>query len=468
MKLDVSSLARLCEPDTPWPYLDFVPKPQKPGGGFELVRLSEIELRPPTYLIEGVLEAEALGMIFGPSGSCKSFLAIDMAASVAAGAAWHKRATRQGAVVYIAGEGQSGIARRFKAWAAARSVSLARAPVFISRLPPRLTEADSVKAVREAVERVVDEAGEIALVIIDTVNRCFGAGDENSTSDMTRFVDAMAAIRDEFSATVLAVHHAGKDASQGARGSSVLRAAMDFEAGVSRDRAGRVRFGITKMKEAPIPDSPLWFQLVAEPGEAGGSAALEELDEAPGDPGPEAAPEEKLSKGASAVLRAFEKAARKMPEGDGRVDLETWRKCFYEASPLEPAAKKKAFTRGREELVERGRLAVKDDFYTYANPIIAHFMHEAIALERERARARGEAVPGDPEAQGEAVAAPEPLQGHKTASDSDPAHEPSEARGDPEAAAQGEPLLEGDPEAEAALEAFNRKVQQLRDGFTSS
>ena len=451
MKLDVISLAQLCEPDTPWPYLDFVPKPQKPGGGFELVRLSEIELRPPEYLVNGILETGALGMIFGPAGSGKSFLGIDISASVATGSPWHKRATRQGAIAYLAGEGQSGIGRRFKAWEARRNVSLARAPVFISRVPPRLTEADSVEAVREAVARIAEETGEIALVVIDTVNRCFGAGDENSTADMTKFVDAMAAIRDEFSATVLAVHHAGKDASQGARGSSVLRAAMDFEAGVSIDRAGRVRFGITKMKEAPLPPEPLWFQLVEVPGEAGGSAALEEVDEAPGEVA-EAAPEEKLSKGASAVLRAFEKAARKMPEGDGRVDLETWRKCFYEASPLEPAAKKKAFTRGREELVERGRLAVKDDFYTYANPIIAHFMHEAIALEREQARKRGEAVLGEAEAAPEGEAASDP--------------EAPVAQGDPEAAPV-EPLQGSEPDPEALAE-LNRKVQQLRDGFTSS
>lgn len=458
MKIDIATLARLVDAGEAWDYEAFVPKPQKPGGGFELVRLSEIELRPPQYLVEGVLEAEALGMIFGPSGAGKSFVAIDIAASIAAGSPWHKRATRQGAIIYIAGEGQGGIARRFRAWEARRSVSLATAPVFISRVPPRLTEADSVKAVREAVERVADEAGEIALVIIDTVNRCFGAGDENSTSDMSNFVHAMAAIRDQFSATVLAIHHSGKDATQGARGSSVLRAAMDFEAGASIDRAGRVRFGITKMKEAPLPEAPLWFRLTNVPlGEAGSSAVLE-VDEAQGPA--EAAPEEKLSKGAGAVLRAFEKAARKMPEGDGGVDLETWRKCFYEDSPLEPAAKKKAFTRGREELVERARLAVTDDLYRYANPIMRHFMVQAIAFERERARARGEVVPGDPEAQGEAVTAPGPLQGHTTASGPDPAPGPLEARGE----APDEPLQGSDPD----LAELNRKVQQLRDGFTSS
>ena len=452
MKLDVLSIARLCEPPTPWPNEIFIPRPQKPGGGFELVRLSEIELRPLEYLIEGVLEAQALGMIFGPSGAGKSFVAIDMAASIAAGSPWHRRATRQGVVIYIAGEGQSGIAKRFKAWAAARSVSLARAAVFISRVPPRLTEADSVKAVRQAVARIAEETGEIALVIIDTVNRCYGAGDENSTADMTRFVDAMAAIRDEFSATVLAVHHAGKDATQGARGSSVLRAAMDFEAGVSIDRAGRVRFGITKMKEAPLPAEPLWFRLAEVAlGEAGGSAALEEVDEASGPGAPVAAPEEKLSKGAGAVLRAFEKAARKMPEGDVGVGLETWRQCFYEASALEPAAKKKAFTRGREELVERGRLAVKDDLYTYANLIIAHFRREAIALEREQARARGEVVPG------EAVAGSEPAQGSEAASDPEAAQGPLGAQGEAlEPPDPSEPMRGSDPD----LAELNQKVQQ--------
>ena len=452
MKIDIATLARLVDPGTAWDYQAFIPRPQKPGGGFELVRLSEIELRSPQYLVEGILEAEALGMIFGPSGAGKSFVAIDMAASIAAGAAWHKRATRQGAIVYIAGEGQSGIAKRFKAWAARRSVSLARAPVFISRVPPRLTEADSVKAVRQAVARIAEETGEIALVVVDTVNRCFGAGDENSTADMTRFVDAMAAIRDEFSATVLAVHHAGKDATQGARGSSVLRAAMDFEANVSIDRAGRVRFGITKMKEAPLPPEPLWFRLAEVAlGEAGASAVLEPDEaEGPAEPGDLPKPQDRLSKGAQLALACYEKAARTGPEGDGRVTLEAWRSAFYEASPAEPDTKRRQFSRAREELIERGRLIVENDTYRHAQPIVLGFLVSAIRRERgEAPEAAGPVEPlqGEADPEGEAVTGSGPMQRAEAASDPEAAHEPSEAQGErPEADPNG-PLQGGDPEA---------------------
>lgn len=469
MKLDVLELARLCEPDTPWPYLDFLPAPQKPGGSFELVRADRLEVTAPKFLIKDVLETETLAVVFGPPGSGKSFVIVDWACAISTGSPWHDKAVAQGPVIVALGEGAAGFSRRLKAWQIARGVSLAGAPLFVSKRAAALIEKPSVAAMVAAVEAEAEAAGDPALIIFDTLARNSGGFDENSARDMGEIILACDGLKARFGCAVLLVHHSSKNLEAGARGSSALKGAADAEYIVSTDRRG-VRLFPTKLKDAAVWDEPMRFGLRSvDLGEAGSSAVLV-ADEASGPA--EAAPEEKLSKGAGAVLRAFEKAARKMPEGDGAVDLETWRKCFNEASPLEPAAKKKAFTRGREELVERARLAVTDDRYRYANPIMRHFMVQAIAFERERARARGEAVPGDPEAQGEAVTAPGPLQGHTTASGPDPAPGPLEARGDPPEADPNGPLLDGDPapdpDAEADLAELNRKVQQLRDGFTSS
>ena len=60
---------------------------------------------PPKWLIEGILPRWSYGMLYGPSGSGKSFLALEMAICVATGANFHRRATRAtGGAFYVAAE----------------------------------------------------------------------------------------------------------------------------------------------------------------------------------------------------------------------------------------------------------------------------------------------------------------------------------------------------------------------------
>ena len=100
------------------------------------------------------------------------------------------------------------------------------------------------------------------LVVIDTLSRHFGGKDENQTSEMSQFVSALDNMRQEFGVTVLLVHHTGKDANKGPRGSNALRAALDNEILVERRDHGPVVLTNTKMKDAE-PFRPMAFQLVA-------------------------------------------------------------------------------------------------------------------------------------------------------------------------------------------------------------
>ena len=68
-----------------------------------------------------------------------------------------------------------------------------------------------------------------ALIIVDTLARSMGAGDENSAPDMSAFVRNMDKLRCATGAHVLTIHHSGKDSGRGARGHSSLRGAVDTE-----------------------------------------------------------------------------------------------------------------------------------------------------------------------------------------------------------------------------------------------
>lgn len=74
----------------------------------------------------------------------------------------------------------------------------------------------------------------VRLIVLDTLARCFAGGDENRASDMGAFIAGCDYIKNQTGATILVVHHIGKDATAGARGSSALRAACDYEFSVGR------------------------------------------------------------------------------------------------------------------------------------------------------------------------------------------------------------------------------------------
>ena len=79
---------------------------------FEVGELTK-DIRPTDWLIEDFIEADTLALCFAPPASFKSFFAVDIAASIATGTAWHGNEVKPGAVFYIAGEGREGLKKRF-------------------------------------------------------------------------------------------------------------------------------------------------------------------------------------------------------------------------------------------------------------------------------------------------------------------------------------------------------------------
>ncbi|MNT25130.1 hypothetical protein D3C72_1606360 [compost metagenome] len=95
--------------------------------------------------------------------------------------------------------------------------------------------------------------------MIDTLARSFD-GEENSATDMGAFVSSCDHIREKTGATILVIHHSGKDAEKGARGSSALRAACDFEYKVTSPGKKQSKITCTKAKDSD-PFEDLAFKL---------------------------------------------------------------------------------------------------------------------------------------------------------------------------------------------------------------
>ena len=192
---------------------------------------------PPSFMVADYIIENSFAVLYGAPASFKSFLAIDWALSIAHGVDWNGRPTAQGAVVYLAMEGQSGIAVRAEAWHRDRQLGDDGVPFYAVTTPigMAMEDAPDVIQLRQAVE---DTLGGVSpdLIVVDTLARSFaGSGaDENSATDMGMFIRSCDLLKEWFDCTVLAVHHSGKDYEKGLRGSSSLLGAVDTSIAIKR------------------------------------------------------------------------------------------------------------------------------------------------------------------------------------------------------------------------------------------
>lgn len=239
----------------------------------------------PDRLVRRLLGTTALAVIYGDPGSGKTFLAADMALHVALGRPWFGRAVLQGAVLYVAAEGSAGLENRIVAFRAAhetpKNVPFAVVPVAVDLGPSGV----DLQAVIAAAERLSSATGlPIRLIVLDTLARTIGAGDENDTRDMGRYISSADRIRAALNATVLIVHHRGKAAAQGARGSSALLGAVDTAIEVEKREHGRVA-RVSKQKDGDDgQEIPFLLEVVEigvdDDGEPIASCVVRQADDA--------------------------------------------------------------------------------------------------------------------------------------------------------------------------------------------
>jgi archaellum biogenesis ATPase FlaH len=196
--------------------------------------------------VKDFLPLATLGVIFGESGSGKSFLCYDLCAAVARGLEdWNGKRINKGRVLYVVAEGVAGFVNRIKAYCHQQGISPSDIDMdVISDLTPNLLEpamiTDLIKDIkkREAYD----------LIVMDTFAQVMPGANENSGEDVGKALAECKRIHRHTGAMVLLVHHSGKDASKGARGWSGLRAAADVELEVLRADDMR-SVSVTKLKD---------------------------------------------------------------------------------------------------------------------------------------------------------------------------------------------------------------------------
>jgi hypothetical protein len=320
---------------------------------------AELEAMPPQqFRIKGVLPAEGIAAVYGASGSAKSFLCTAAAAAIAEGQRFFGYPTRQAFVLYVALEGEGGYRGRVRAWQRHHGRPMPDGLRFLLD-PFRLTEPQDVADLAAICPPGV-------VVIIDTLNRAAPGADENSSRDMGAMIEGAKTLQRLTAGLVILVAHTGKNSEKGLRGHSSLFAALD--AAILVERAGDARtWRIEKAKDGE-DGATHGFRLEGvvigqdDFGEEITSAVVISDHNATNSDKP-------LTGNRRLALQTFHEAANSHGTiaEDGSfagVPIAAWREAFYRASPAEnDDAKRKAFNRARNDLIEIGALTVENDVY---------------------------------------------------------------------------------------------------------
>lgn len=219
--------------------------------------------RPPIeWIVEGVIQAGALVVPFGPPAVGKTFVFQDLAVCVALGRPWldplpgmeaqvSTYQTEQATVLWVdVDNGEARVSRRFRALAQAREVQdPATVPLFHVSFPdpPFLANEDA------AVGRLADYAllAGARLIVLDNLGTISGASDEN-TSQMIRVMLGLRRLAEVTGAAVVVIHHPNK-AKEQIRGHTSILAAVDLALQIQRDEYEESEIAIMSVKSRDVP-----------------------------------------------------------------------------------------------------------------------------------------------------------------------------------------------------------------------
>jgi len=206
------------------------------------------------WLIKGVLTRGERSMMVGPSQSGKSFVAVDMALSIARGVDYFGRKTLRGGVVYQAGEGGRGLKKRLRAYRDAHGVTGTLPFVLLPAVLDLYASDDHTNALIAEIKHWASTFDcPFELVVIDTLSAATPGANENASEDMSRVLARCARIANACNCHVMIVHHMNADGSK-PRGHTSIFANLDNVIAVEKTEAsidGRPvrRCKITKQKD---------------------------------------------------------------------------------------------------------------------------------------------------------------------------------------------------------------------------
>ena len=272
-----------------------VPTPKPPESGGEQPSGSEespLEMLHPAdvksgdvlkteYLVKRVLERGSNCVLFGKWNVGKTFVVLDMAASIACGLPWFGNRVKQGRVLYLGYEGIRAMKKRMIALRG-KYPQLKDPTVPFRWAPlhnPLTSDVGKIELQRAIARFKTLHGGPPDLVIIDPLMNALGGDDADATL-MGKLNLRVASLMRVEKCTVMRVHHTGHGSEERARGHSSLPAGVDTEIRVDRDH-----ISLTKQRDDTLKQFD--FDLVEvtvgtdQDGESVTTMIVEQLEDNP-------------------------------------------------------------------------------------------------------------------------------------------------------------------------------------------
>ena len=220
----------------------------------------------PRWIVEGLIPADSYCILYAPETQFKTFIALDLALSIALGFPQgltqfgEADIVQPGPVLYMSGEGLGSFKKRIKGWESIHNNGNEVKDFDLFDPPPKLMDnldniCEFIKTARQNYQ----------LIVIDTLTRVMQGINESAQENASAFTGMVDALRQVGPDTsVLALHHTNKDG--GLRGSSVFSGDADVvlcmgERNILKENTYSTTLDIVKMKDASDQQKPFDYVL---------------------------------------------------------------------------------------------------------------------------------------------------------------------------------------------------------------
>jgi len=240
------------------------------------------KLPPIEWQIEDLIPRASLTVLAGDTGAAKSFVLIDIAMRLVHDLPFQGLPIEAGSVIYLCGEGQQGLAARFRAWEKHHAYlgldAGDRYCVVSSEIP--VLAKNTIDSLSELIAFVTEWKGHApAMTIVDTLSQGLD-DDENESKVVSPVIRGLMALRKRWGCSIVLAHHLVKMQQQGkrkgqeptkdsVRGSGAITRNVDTVLGLTLDenKAGPRHLHVWKQKDGLLPEStPVWLLPVLTGG----------------------------------------------------------------------------------------------------------------------------------------------------------------------------------------------------------
>jgi len=340
-----------------------------PPARFTLLQREGILALPPlTWRIHGLLPSTGVGLLYGPWGSAKSLLTLDLSATLAGTAdSWFGLPIVEHCpAVICAFEGQAGYRNRVRAWESHHRCELPPNVMFATPTDfSLLHEKDTLE-----LAATIRKSALGGVVFLDTLAQGAPGLNENDSSQVGVVLHNLQRMAQIVEGFVIAVHHVGKDVSRGPRGYSSIEPACDVVICLDKTEGLRNWKG-TKIKEGEAIGEKLFRLAQIDLGLDGYGQPVSSVCIAGEEPGATFGPPKRYPRGANQHI-AFDAIGDVLRASTqfGMADAPSYRPCVKLDVAIAAAAQKipkeeqkyrtQSAKRAVEDMVARGVLAVKD------------------------------------------------------------------------------------------------------------